>query len=134
MFYLISFWLYHFYGSDHARVDVNGIVLRCFNVYLCFHCFEHFRIVCFVWFSMIEYFSLWCIPAGDHPPQVAPHVPRRCRALLRAPYPRSEATPVGFEPTRGNPIGLAGRRLNHSAKVSCVYLSSAVELKHCNSL
>ena len=29
-----------------------------------------------------------------------------------------EATPVGFEPTRGDPIGLAGRRLNCSAKVS----------------
>ena len=28
------------------------------------------------------------------------------------------ATPVGFEPTRGDPIGLAGRRLNRSAKVS----------------
>ena len=27
-------------------------------------------------------------------------------------------TPVGFEPTRGDRIGLAGRRLNHSAKVS----------------
>ena len=27
-------------------------------------------------------------------------------------------TPVGFEPTQGDPIGLAGRRLNHSAKVS----------------
>ena len=30
------------------------------------------------------------------------------------PYP----TPVGFEPTRGDPIGLAGRRLSRSAKVS----------------
>ena len=30
-----------------------------------------------------------------------------------------KTTPVGFEPTRGDPIGLAGRRLNHSAKVSC---------------
>ena len=29
-------------------------------------------------------------------------------------------TPVGFEPTRGDPIGLAGRRLNRSAKVSLV--------------
>ena len=29
-----------------------------------------------------------------------------------------QATPVGFEPTRGDPIGLAGRRLSHSAKVS----------------
>ena len=27
-------------------------------------------------------------------------------------------TPVGFEPTRGDPIGLAGRRLNQSAKLS----------------
>ena len=25
---------------------------------------------------------------------------------------------MGFEPTRGDPIGLAGRRLNRSAKVS----------------
>jgi hypothetical protein len=31
---------------------------------------------------------------------------------------QSKPTPVGFEPTRGDPIGLAGRRLNHSAKVS----------------
>ena len=31
---------------------------------------------------------------------------------------RLRTTPVGFEPTRGNPIGLAGRRLNCSAKVS----------------
>ena len=29
-----------------------------------------------------------------------------------------DTTPVGFEPTRGDRIGLAGRRLNHSAKVS----------------
>ncbi len=29
-----------------------------------------------------------------------------------------QPTPVGFKPTRGDPIGLAGRRPNHSAKVS----------------
>ena len=29
-----------------------------------------------------------------------------------------KTTPVGFEPTRGDPIGLAGRRLNRSAIVS----------------
>ena len=29
-----------------------------------------------------------------------------------------KATPVGFEPTRGDPIGLAGRRLSRSARVS----------------
>ena len=28
------------------------------------------------------------------------------------------STPVGFEPARGDPIGVAGRRLSHSAKVS----------------
>ena len=32
-----------------------------------------------------------------------------------------ESTPVGFEPTRGNSIGLAGRRLDRSAKVSSDY-------------
>ena len=31
-----------------------------------------------------------------------------------------QTTPVGFEPTRGDPIGLAGRRLSRSAKVSVV--------------
>ena len=31
---------------------------------------------------------------------------------------KCKTTPVGFEPTRGDPIGLAGRRLSHSAKVS----------------
>ena len=29
-----------------------------------------------------------------------------------------KTTPVGFEHTRGDPIGLAGRRLSRSAKVS----------------
>ena len=29
-----------------------------------------------------------------------------------------QTTPVGFEPTRGDPIGLAGQRLNRSANVS----------------
>ena len=28
---------------------------------------------------------------------------------------------MGFEPTRAKPNGLAGRRLNHSATVSCCY-------------
>ena len=31
---------------------------------------------------------------------------------------KKKTTPVGFEPTRGDPIGLAGRRLSRSAKVS----------------
>ena len=35
----------------------------------------------------------------------------------------AQATPVGFEPTRGDPIGLAGRRLSRSAKVSSDELS-----------
>ena len=37
-----------------------------------------------------------------------------------------QTTPVGFEPTRGDPIGLAGRRLNHSAKVSYALSSCAL--------
>ena len=38
--------------------------------------------------------------------------------------PKNNATPVGFEPTQGDPIGLAGRRLSHSAKVSLVDLQN----------
>ena len=33
----------------------------------------------------------------------------------------SKTTPVGFEPTRGNPIGLVIQRLNRSAIASCPY-------------
>ena len=40
-----------------------------------------------------------------------------------------KATPVGFEPTRGDPIGLAGRRLNRSAKVSYDSIGEA-QAKH----
>ena len=40
---------------------------------------------------------------------------------------RSGSTPVGFEPTRGDPIGLAGRRLNRSAKVSLQAPSSLLQ-------
>ena len=38
----------------------------------------------------------------------------------------NKTTPVGFEPTRGDPIGLAGRRLNRSAKVSLTIMLSHV--------
>ena len=41
---------------------------------------------------------------------------RELAAVLLA--TRMHAAPVGFEPTRGDPIGLAGRHLSHSAKVS----------------
>ena len=40
------------------------------------------------------------------------------RRVWRAPRLHKVATPVGSEPTRGDPIGLAGRRLSRSAKVS----------------
>ena len=36
----------------------------------------------------------------------------------KIPASNATATPMGFEPTRAEPIGLAGRRLDHSAKVS----------------
>ena len=40
-----------------------------------------------------------------------------------------KTTPVGFEPTRGDPIGLAGRRLNRSAKVSYAHADSQRTLR-----
>ena len=43
---------------------------------------------------------------------------KRLHGLRAAKLNNIETTPVGFEPTRGDPIELAGRRLNRSAKVS----------------
>ena len=47
-------------------------------------------------------------------------------SVAHVPRANRKTTPVGFEPTQGDPIGLAGRRLSHSAKVSsgCVGFSS----------
>ena len=45
-------------------------------------------------------------------------VVRRAGFCTRSKRLLMKTTPVGFEPTRGDPIGLAGRRLNRSAKVS----------------
>ena len=45
------------------------------------------------------------------------HVANLCLLVVPADL-QHRTTPVGFEPTQGDPIGLAGRRLNHSAKVS----------------
>ena len=40
----------------------------------------------------------------------------------------ARTTPVGFEPTRAEPTGLAGRRLNHSAKVSHALVPRSIHL------
>ena len=57
------------------------------------------------------------------------HLMRTSAAQAKSPRPSGQngvvaltkkTTPVGFEPTRGDPIGLAGRRLSRSAKVSCL--------------
>ena len=40
-----------------------------------------------------------------------------------------KTTPVGFEPTRGDPIGLAGRRLSRSAKVSLQAAAAAAAME-----
>ena len=45
-------------------------------------------------------------------------LPLATHAYTTAAGTAGKATPVGFEPARGDPIGLAGRRLNRSAKVS----------------
>ena len=54
---------------------------------------------------------------GANPGEFTPMMARikfgRCKTV--------KATPVGFEPTQGDPIGLAGRRLSHSAKVSMMH-------------
>ncbi len=52
--------------------------------------------------------------------QVAPACARHAQEK------QERTTPVGFEPTRGDPIGLAGRRLNRSAKVSLLVTTSVV--------
>ena len=41
---------------------------------------------------------------------------------------KNKTTPEGFEPSRAKPNGLAGRRLNHSAKVSSYELSVNTKL------
>ena len=55
-----------------------------------------------------------------------PAIPHFRHRLPRQKRPRFtwifKTTPVGFEPTQGDPIGLAGRRLSHSAKVSLTQL------------
>ena len=38
---------------------------------------------------------------------------------------------MGFEPTQGDPIGLAGRRLSHSAKVSLRAKSGHCDIIKC---
>ena len=55
----------------------------------------------------------------------------RCGRLprLRDFAAAGKSTPVGFEPTRGDPIGLAGRRLNRSAKVSYAHADSQRTLR-----
>ena len=49
-----------------------------------------------------------------------PHSGAWCGAST--PRTHEQSTPVGFKPTRGDPIGLAGRRLSHSAKVSILWI------------
>ena len=46
-----------------------------------------------------------------------PHAPIKKKRIVED-TKSVRATPVGFEPTRAEHTGLAGRRLNHSAKVS----------------
>ena len=49
------------------------------------------------------------------------HVDMQWKAASTSQWLKQNPTPVGFEPTRGDPIGLAGRRLNRSAKVSSLH-------------
>ena len=57
-----------------------------------------------------------CLANGHHPPARSKILTNAKTYQLLQCVPI--ATPVGLEPTRGDPIGLAGRRLSRSAKVS----------------
>ena len=61
---------------------------------------------------MVKWYHM-CVQLGQGFHQQAKHF------NSTMPPQHQNTTPVGFEPTRGDPIGLAGRRLNRSAKVSC---------------
>ena len=52
-------------------------------------------------------------------------------ATLTTPY---KSTPVGFEPMRGDLIGLAGQRLSRSAKVSSAAAFQSKQSYDCQSL
>ena len=54
--------------------------------------------------------------------------------LENTPIRSCKTTPVGFELTRGKPIGLAGRRLNRSAKVSLSVCRERVQTAASNGL
>ena len=72
--------------------------------------------------AMVQ-FAPFARAGGRAPPDglaildVSHHVRGHQRLRVRGPFRYAE--PVGFEPTRGDPIGLAGQRLNHAANVSC---------------
>jgi hypothetical protein len=73
-------------------------------------------------FCALAVWSSGMIPASGaggpgFDPRNSPVVLRFILPLLMA---SNKTTPVGFEPTRAEPTGLAGRRLNHSAKVSLI--------------
>ena len=66
-------------------------------------------------------YKLGCCGNASLFPRVESSPPLAFRILRKT-------TPVGFKPMRGDPIGLAGRRLNRSAKVSLVRFVSYANL------
>ena len=82
-------------------------------------------------FGLVAWFSLWVrevlgsiprtalLPVWFHGAARANHPAPDLQCIRLPPKPLcTRTTPLGFEPTRGDPIGLAGRRLSRSAKVS----------------
>ena len=91
------------------RRVLGGLLAVVLGVVRCAWC----GVVCLLWFG-----ELGVVPRSGC--ELAPLV--LCQVLAQACSQGvghvAQTTPVGFEPTRGDPIGLAGRRLSHSAKVS----------------
>ena len=67
---------------------------------------------------MVKWYHM-CVQLGQGFHQQAKHF------NSTTPPQHQNTTPVGFEPTRGDPIGLAGRRLSRSAKVSSAHRCQA---------
>ena len=69
-------------------------------------------------------------PVGDSTCKKGSEARRRLKETTQHRWwMQRHTTLVGFEPTQGDPIGLAGRRLNHSAKVS---LGRGCDLNGCS--
>ena len=89
----------------------------------------------------VEWISYDLVRQGIADKKAAPFIGAQASAKSRTPQAyrvnvqsqsnisvrNNKTTPEGFEPSRAEPIGLAGRRLNHSAKVSSLHVMTRID-------